>query len=73
MRGARLSVNIAAKLSRSSITRSISEYDLPKVHVLCALIYLKTDIFHDAQLHLRQLQFDSLFGKWARNRMEDKQ
>jgi len=73
MRGARLSVNIAAKLSRSSITRSISEYDLPKVHVLCALIYLKTDNFHDAQLHLRQLQFDSLFGKWARNRMEDKQ
>lgn len=73
MRGARVGVDIGDRLSRLERAKAISEYDKPKIHVLCALCYLEGRRWANAADHLRQVQFDSLFGEWARRRLEEQQ
>ncbi|MFA5027157.1 MAG: hypothetical protein WC713_04730 [Candidatus Methylomirabilota bacterium] len=73
MRGARLGADTAERLLRLVSTKAISEFDKPKVHVLSALCYLEAGEPANAADHLRQVQFNSLFGEWARRRLEEQQ
>lgn len=66
-----LNAGDAERLERLETVRLISEYDLPKIHVLCSLVFLAVGDRGRAKRHLQQIRFDSLFGEWSRTTLED--
>jgi len=70
-RGARIPITLADDLVCLSKEHAISEYDMSKINVLCAVICLENNDRSAATPHLRALQFHFLFGHWARAKIEE--
>jgi hypothetical protein len=70
MGGESLGVEDAERLERRRNTRVVSEYDLPKINVLCALVFLGIGEHDRARPHLDQIKFHQLFGLWSQSEAE---
>ena len=49
----------------------ISEQDLAKIHVICATGYRQLGHTEAARTHLKAIQFDASFSRWAQHQLEE--
>ena len=61
---------LADELDELASRQPLSEFDAAKIHVLAAIARLRLGDTAKAERHLRALQFDYLFRKWALEKLD---